>query len=241
MLKYDIPLRVKISNREYDKLKDKQNKSKYVRDAINSYYGDMAVEIEYSKKEMIDEIKKDLKFEHDKFNQLIEEQSMQEERMISKLEKMNEECDYNLEKLEKERREMELLKSLHVNEKSMEEKIMEILPTLQGLYQSGKILDYDKIRIQAQKIKVTPSELKNWIESHMELVEQSDYKYMPRKYSEANGDEYKDFDKVYWNFHFFIELLRRYMLETCIPVLLRFFLLGDTVIPPAIGLYSQKV
>ena len=63
MSQYAIPLRVKLSEKEYDKLKHATNKSQYVRTAINFYDAKQPQEIELAKKRLLDDIIKEVKKE----------------------------------------------------------------------------------------------------------------------------------------------------------------------------------
>lgn len=200
MTKYNIPLRVKLSNREHDKIKNKINMSKFVREAINSYYGETEKEIELSKKKILIKLKEEIKTEQEKFKEkMIKEQDMQEEKIISKINEMYDECESKLETIEKENREYERLKLKDLHEKSSEEKILEILPTLQGIYHSENGLNYDKIKLQALSIDVTPLELEQWIENNHKLLENDDYKFRDVIHSDHNnwGKVYDKFDSSF--------------------------------------------
>lgn len=196
MSKYDIPLRVKLSDKEYDKVKDAKNVSEYVRTAINFYNTKQPREIELTKKEIIKKIIDELKEEHEKTcKELIKNEYLKNERIMAKLNKMYDKCDEELLRLARESKNCEDLPLESYDSNTTEEKILSILPTLQGMYNSEIGITYESIRRQAVNLSISAKELKDWIDDNPELMNKSDYLYREHAYeSESNKRHTFEYD-----------------------------------------------
>lgn len=178
MTAYNIPLRVKLSNKEYDKLKNVENKSKYVRNAINSYNSKSTREIELSKKKLLKDIIDQIEKENETFYEdMINNEIMKDTKIMNKLNDMYDKCEEELTRLAKESSLYEEAPFEKFDTMSTEDKILSILPTLQGIYHSDMGLTYESIRRQAVNIGIGAKELKNWIDANPELINESDYLY----------------------------------------------------------------
>ncbi|MBR0471444.1 MAG: hypothetical protein IJI98_01935 [Methanosphaera sp.] len=175
-MKYNIPLRVKLSNKEYDKVKKAKNKSKFVRDAINYYDGQHQRENELSKKEMLKKIMKNVEEEEKRSAAKINKtEKLKRKRIMNKLTKMSDKCDEELSRLAKENSSSEESTPEITDPEIIEEKILSVLPTLQGIHNSDIGTDYDTIHRVAVKLKIDTTYLKEWMDSHHELLNKRDY------------------------------------------------------------------
>lgn len=170
MNKFNIDLRIKISNKEYDKIKNVKNKSSFVRNAINAYNYNDTLNAEISKKEILEEIKNKVEEEEKILNNKIKIESLKgTENILNELNIMYDKIENNIKDLTPDNEQKDSEKTSP--EDDYEKRILEILPTLQGAYYSDNGLNYEFIRTQAQKININTKNLKDWIEEHPKIIQ----------------------------------------------------------------------
>ena len=160
----------RISEEQYQKFKHSQydNFSDFARDAIDSYdmsYIDLKIKLFKEFKELC-------------YNQL--------EIVTQNIVTRNEEICNTIENLEQEKENLrEFEDTLATVDDDFEERVREIIPTLQRLKHGENGLTNSNIEFQAKKIGVDTSKLKKWINNHHEIVSK---KPTERVYCKCNDE-----------------------------------------------------
>ena len=124
---------------------------------------------------MLNDIRNTVDKEHENFQEFVNHHESKEKSIIEKIEKEYEKCNQKLDeidKLDERYSELNLIKPKSI---STEKAILDVLPTIQGFYNSETGITYDKLRVLAFRINISPEVLMNWIDQNEELVKGDAY------------------------------------------------------------------
>lgn len=173
---YPIKLNVRINKRQYDRINESgASKSEYVRDAIDFFNSDVKRDIEISKLKLLNDIRNTVDKEHENFQEFVNHHESKEKSIIEKIDKEYEKCNQKLNeiaKLDERYSELNLIKPKSI---PTEKVILDVLPTIQGFYNSETGITYDKLRVLAFRINISPEVLMNWIDQNEKLVKGDAY------------------------------------------------------------------
>ena len=169
---YTHPIRIRLTQKQLDKIKSSNKSiSNYIRDAIDCYEMSVDEIIEKTKLDLIEEIQRDV------VGQLDDLQTKVVGQIVGQKLKIDEEfvgrsynCNTKLNELQEKCTTNQDLKSVNDNEIIDYGLILQILPTLQGLYHSEQELTDEKLAFQAKKIGVSVAVLRKWMINNKELL-----------------------------------------------------------------------
>lgn len=193
-MEYPIKINVRINKKQYDRIRESGvSKSEYVRDAIDFFNTDLKKDIELSKLNVINEIQQSFDMEQERFDEYVKQEKIREEYVQNTLKEEYDKCNLKLEKIAEEESKYSDVNIVKPRKVTSEEVILKVLPTIQGIYRSETGITYDKLRVLAFRINISPEILMHWIDQNEKLVQGDDYQERPRLKHE--NDTLKNFDK----------------------------------------------